>query len=197
MPVRRISRPPDLAIAGHARLGDVFPMLLSAACRDFAAELSTAGKGGRRGCSSSACRDPKNAHALRPLRTRPRTRRDGAVQRRLARFRPSAGQRARLGRVPDRNAGRSRSGSRGRSAPTRPRGRGGAGSRCPCGCRDRRRRSLADRSAARPVALDGRRHLARRRPGASRGSSRSALPQDPPRPARQARRQGGQAPAAI
>ena len=42
--------PPHLGIAaavipGQARLGDVFPMLLSAACRDFAAELSGAGKG--------------------------------------------------------------------------------------------------------------------------------------------------------
>ncbi len=52
----------DLAIAGDARLGDVFPMLLSAACRDFAAELSTAGKG-----------DVEGVHRLRAAIRKTRT----------------------------------------------------------------------------------------------------------------------------
>ena len=52
----------DLVIPADARLGDVFPMLLSAACRDFAAELSGAGKG-----------DVEGVHRLRAAIRKTRT----------------------------------------------------------------------------------------------------------------------------
>ena len=59
--------PPHLGAAGtvipaDARLGDVFPMLLSAACRNFAAELSGAGRG-----------DVEGVHRLRAAIRKTRT----------------------------------------------------------------------------------------------------------------------------
>ncbi len=53
---------PDLVIPEGARVGDVFPTLLSAACRDFAAELSAAGKG-----------DVEGVHRLRAAIRKTRT----------------------------------------------------------------------------------------------------------------------------
>ncbi len=190
--------PPHLGTAGlvipdHARLGDVFPMLLSAACRDFAAELSGAGKGDIEGVHRlrAAIRKTRTlfvlfAPVLEPVAT--------------ARFNDGLrdfGQVLGSGRDWDvfltETLAEAEADLGRRTAPTRPRSRGSAGPGRARRRRDHSRRPVADGSAARPVALDRRRRLAGRGTGTPQGDRRCRLPKGAPRPARQARRQGCEA----